>query len=558
MPTAATLKRNKFLTITHPVYDECVEEWTRNEKLYIGGPTVVDEELIRFDWEKIDGERARARKATAVYLNYSERYCDITTGHIFRQRPTPEDTLDFGGLGEVPRTRNQRTPSPAELIYYNADGLGRDGSQWDGYWQAVTNMAIVTGHRWVYVEGPPEAPKNRQEELNGKRPYLTDYSPRAVTNWHYENGQLAFAVIRRSMRKPRIVRGVFSGNLPTIEYLLLTREGFVDFGEAYAGGGWFRFDAEGELDDFDIGWDATNGEIPLTALYYQRIRPQENMLRISRSGVTEIGNAAVLDMNMRSAADWDLWDTAGSAIALTGVDRDGYNLFMEIVRGGSRYAPLPTNEDTKRAPGVADIAMGATVAQAFATRIGQNKEYILELMMNEMQVSPDASGAARRTTWTDVRAPRLAGLAANVETTQNTVLPWLEGFWGEAAPSASTAWPREFDLIDPIAAGSLFFEMEATSGMKSATLGRKILVSAAKSSGFLGDDAEQKKVEAEYDESAKKAQAALDTAAQLGALMGGSRNNPGNQPRRSNVPTGDGRRRQNQPKRTPGSNTPTK
>lgn len=556
--TVRPLRRNKWLNVTSPIYDECVGEWARNEKLYFGGRTVIDTELILFDWELPNGPRAKARADSAVYTNYVDRFCDIMSGHIYRQRPTPEDTLDFGGLGDVPRVRNQRRPSPAELIYYNADGLGRDGSQWDPYWKSVTNMAIVTGHRWVYVEGPKDAPTSRLDEINGLRPYLTDYSPRAVTNWHYDNGQLAFAIVRRAVRRPRVDRGVLTGNLPEIEYLFLVREGFSDFGDAYADGGWFLFDKDGDLIDFgEDGWADTQGEIPMTPLYYQRVRPQENMHRMSRSGVTEIGNAAVLDMNLQSAANWDLWDAAASAMALAGVDKDGYNLFMEIIKSGSRYAPLQINEDTKAMPTVLDLAMGAAVAQAFATRIGQNKDQVLELMLNEIQVSPDASGAARQVTWTDVKAPRLSDLASNVETAQNAVLPWLEGMWGESAPSASTAWKREFDLIDPMASGALFFEMERTAGIKSATLDRKILVSVAKSSGFLGDDAEQQKVESEYDASAKKAEDAANAAAQLGALLGGSNNNPNNPPaNQSRVPRGDGRRQGNRGNRPPATNIP--
>src|SRR4051812_15027106 len=127
----------------------------------------------------------------------------------------------------------------------------------------------------------------------------------------------------------------------------------------------------------------------MVPLYYQRVRPQENLNRMSRPATTEIGNAAVLNMNMESAANFDLWDNAASAKALAGVDQDGYNLFMEIVRGGSRYAPLPMNEDTKTMPQVQDITMGSALAQAFATRLGQNKDHVVELMLNEIQTSPD-------------------------------------------------------------------------------------------------------------------------------------------------------------------------
>lgn len=545
--------RNSWLTVKSPMYEECVEEWERNERLILGGRDVVNSELILYDWEEVDGDRARGRKDSAMYTNFVDRFAEVMTGHIWRQRPTPEDTLDFGGLGEVRRERDLAKPTPAELIFYNADGLGRDGTQWDPYWQSVAKMAVATGHRWVYVEGPPEQPKSRADEINGMRPYLSDYSPRAVLNHHYERGQLAFAVIKRGVRSPKIVRGALQGNKPSTEYLLVTREGFSDYGETYAQGGWFLFDEEGNEIDREEGWVDTEGEIPLVPLYYDRVRPQEAMNRMSRSGTTELGAAAVLHMNLESAASWDLWDAAASAIALAGVDQEGYKLFIDIVKGGSRYAPLKMNEDSKTVPAVRDLSMGAAVAQAFKVRIEQVKETVVELMLNEIQVSPDASGSARRTSWTDVRSHKLSTFAANIETAQNAVLSWLEGMWGERGRSASVEWKREFDLIDPLASASLFFETENAAGVTSPTLKTKILVSVAKSIGFLGDDEEQQKVEAEYDKSAKQQEDAKEQLAQIGAQL----SSPSTGTPRLKVPNTDGRIRQNQTKRPPATKTRT-
>lgn len=555
LPRETIIKKNKWLTVTSPLYKNCYDEWVRNERLLFGGTDVVNEDLILFDWEMEGGDRHAARRDTAVYVNYPERYCEVTIGHIFRQRPSPEDTLDFGGLGEVRRKRVRNRPTPAELIFYNTDGLGRDGSQWDPYWASVSKMATATGHRWVYVEGPPEAPTTRRQEINGGlRPYLTDFSPRAVLNHHYENGQLAFAVIQRAVRRPRIERGLFRGNEPEVEYLLLTREGFNAFGANYENGGWFTFDAEGNLTDSEEGWDATEGEIPLVPLYYERVRPQERMLRMSRSGIVEIGNGAVLHMNLTSAASYDLWDRAASAIALLGASRDGYNLFMEVVAGGSRFAPVPMNEDTKTVPVLQDMSMGATVGGAFNARIESLEALIAEIMLNEVKTAPDASGTAIRTSWTDARAPRLSNMASNIETAQNAVLPWLEGMWGERAPSASVAWKREFDLIDPQASGSLFFEMENTAGISSPTMRTKIMVQVAKAIGFLGDDEEEGTVKAEYAKSAKAAEQAKDALTAASSLIGST--NPGTA-RRGRVPSNDGRRNVNKPKRTPATNVTT-
>lgn len=547
--------RNSWLTARSPIYEANVDEWERNELLLLGGREVVERELILFDWEEPNGDRARGRKDSAMYTNFVDRFAEVMTGHIFRQRPTPEDTLDFGGLGEVRRKRDLAKPTPAELIFYNADGLGQDGTQWDPYWQSVAKMAVATGHRWVYVEGPPEAPRNRADEIRGMRPYLADYSPRAVLNHHYERGQLAFAVIERGVRRPRIGRnGALMGNKAEKEYLLLTREGFNDFGETYAQGGWFLFDADGNEIDRLEGWEDTEGEIPFAPLYYERVRPQMDMNRMSRPGVTELGGAAVLHMNLESAASWDIWDAASSAIALAGVDQEGYQLFIDIVRGGSRYAPLKMNDDSKIVPQVRDLSMGAAVASAFQTRIDQIKATVVELMLNEIQVSPDASGSARRTSWTDVRSHKLATFAANIETCQNAVLPWLEGMWGERAHSASVEWKREFDLIDPLASASLFFETENAAGVTSATLKTKILVSTAKAIGFLGDDEEQQKVEAEYDKSSKQLEQQKELATQLGTALSAT---PASGTPKLKVPNSDGRRRQNQVARPPASKTRT-
>ncbi len=540
-------RRNAWLGQKHPIWEEGVEEWVRNEKLIQGGRQVVLDELITFDWELATGPHLTGRHATAVYYNFPDRFADITTGHLFRDAPLPDVTLDFGGLGRVSREKKTDTPSPAELLYYNTDGIGSDGSQWNPYWASVARMAMATGHRWCFLEGPPEEPGTVAREMAGMRPYLTDFSPIDVTNWQYSHGRLDWAIIRRSVRKPTLdARGRFQGNKPSTEILLLVREDCTDLGATYAEGGWWTFDAEGNERDHVAGWEENDGNPVFAPLYYDRVRPQENSTRMSRSGIFEIGQAAVLDMNLQSAANWDLWDSASSVKALAGVDKEGFNLFNEMVRAGNRYAPLPTNEDTKLVPHVEDVSTGALVQQAFDARILANKDMVLTLMLNEIQISPDASGAARRVGWTDVRAPRLAKFASEIETTQNIMLHGAEGSWKRAGAtverSASVQWPRAFDLIDKLQAGGLFLEMERMAGVSSPTLKAKVLVGAAQSVGLLGDDDEEKTVLAEYEKSAEDAAKAQ---AQLGAVLGGSTNNPANPPRKSPASNQDGRRQVN-------------
>lgn len=510
------MRSRRWLTVTHPIYDACKDEWARNERMMRGGTEALDE-LVLFDWELDDGPHVRARARQAVYHNFPDRFASMMVGHMMRQAPKIGGTLDFGSLGKVRRLRDAAKPKPAELLFYNTDGRGSDGSQWGEYWTQVCKYAIATGHRWVFVEGPPEAAEDRADEAAGARPIVTDLSPLSVTNWHYEDGMLAWAIIRRTVRRPRLEGDRFVGNKPELEYVLLTRAGVTAFGDEFADGGWFTFDKNGALTDFG-DYDATGGEIPLVPLYYERIRPQDGVPRMSRSGVTEIVNAAVLHMNLSSAASFDVWDAATSVTALRGVDEKGFNLFLEMVERGNRWAPLPVNEDTKQMPDVVDASMGAVIADVFAKRIGQVKSEVVELMLNEIQVSPDASGVARRVSWTDVRTPKLVVFAANTGTAQNAVLRWVEQMWGTAQgePSASVEWPSEFDLIDPQAVATGFFDMEKLAGVSSPTLKTKVMVLVAKANGFLGDDAEEVTVEREYRESAVAAQ---ERQAQLDALL---------------------------------------
>lgn len=544
-------RARKWLGETSPIWRANIDEWRRNELLMLGGPKVVEEKLITFPWELEEGPHFRGRKETAVYTNFPARFAAIMNGHLFRQAPRIGATLDFGALGKVSRKRPSATPTPAELLYYNADGVGQDGSQWDPWWMGTNRMAMATGHRWVYLEGPPEAPQNRADEIRGMRPFLTDFSPTVVTNHEYERGRLAFAVIQRAGRRPRLSRNGLRGNDLSTEFLVLVRDGYDGLGAEFRNGGWWIFNEHGERVSSEEGWEATEGEIPMAPLYYERVRPSEDITAMSRPATSEIGSAAVLDMNLRSAADWDLWDSASSVTALAGIDQAGFNLFMDMVKGGNRYAPLPISEDGSIVPKAEDLSTGAIVAQAFDLRIRENTERVLELMLNEVSVAPDASGAARRVQWTDVRAPRLASMASELETTQNFMLWCAERMWGRGdAGSASVEWRRDFDLIDPLAAGGLFFEMERTAGVSSPTLKSRMMVQIAKAINVLGDDAEEQTVLGEYEKSAKDA---ANAQSQLGALLGGATNGTP-RPGPTTAPRGDGRRREGRVGRGPSTN----
>lgn len=545
------MERNQWLTTEHPIYTACKETWSRNERRYRAGRG-IEPELIPFDWEVRDGEHHNARKGMLTYVNFMERYATMITGSIFEKvpQPKPNGKLDFGTLGEVSRTTNLNRPSNAELIYFNADGVGIDGSHWWNFWRREAKWATVTGHRWILVEGPPARPRNQEEEINGLRPFLTGFSPLSVPNWEYQSGRLTFAIIQRSTRRVKIVNDSMEGNSGEAEFLLVVRRGNTTFDAIVPGlsttGGWAVFDADGNLTARRGEWDSTRGEIPLFPLYYERVAPSDTEPAMSRTGQTEIGNGAVGYMNLASAADFDSWDAGTTVKALRGVDDAGFNLFVAKVRQGNRYAPLPPVQSgtSMLVPEVEDVSGGVQVAGMFDNRLRNKRKEILELMLSELKVSDDASGVARDASWTDTKAPRVSEFAGEIEAAINIALPFLEMMWGGriTQPRGSVELPREFKLIDPVDAGIEFLTTQQLSGAYSPTMTAKVMVNTARASGFLGDDEEEKKVRGEYEESAKLA-AEMKAAAFEADRNDASRNGPNNstpRPKSSSRPSTGG------------------
>jgi len=264
-------------------------------------------------------------------------------------------------------------------------------------------------------------------------------------------------------------------------------------------GGWVILSSDLEsIEDADT-YRVTGGEIPMVPLYYERQDPSEDDWAISRSGTEEVGNAAVSYMNLSSAADYDAWDAGSSAIGLSGLDETGYNLAMGILKKGSKYFPLQRTADATQNPEIHDASLGAVTEQVFTGRLSMKDKEVLQLMANEMQSAPYASGTSKQMTWTDTRAPRLTFFASEVETAQNACIRWLEQYWGKREPSGVVHWTKKFDLLGQEEVSKMFFEMQAQAGIHSRTLDRKILVAFASRNGFILDDAEKQKITDEFD-----------------------------------------------------------
>lgn len=533
---------NDFLASTHPLYDARKLEWEANERRLRGGWHVLNE-LQRFDWETspragelglLPGEinprpnrddvpggydaHARsgahfvARRSRAVYLNFPDMFSTLLIGHVFRKSPIVDQGLSFGTLGEVTRPSTTSKPSRAELVYYNVDGVGNDGSQWTTWWTKVSKWASATGHRWVAVDAPAVKPVSLADEIAGRRPYLVHYSPLMVTNWHYEDGVLQFAIVKFPYRRPRMENGKLVDNQVQYGYRLMVRKGFDGFGGSYTGGGWWEFDTKNKLLPGRQGtWDATNGDIPMWPHFYER---DEEMF--SRSGLSELGNAAVAWMNLESAASFDAWDAATSLQFLLGVNAAAFNLAMDKIVDGSRYVPIPLDPEVKVSPQVHDGSTGAVTSQVFDERMNQIRLSVREIAGMEASGRPESSGESKRMGFAESKSPRLSLLASEIEGSQNTALHFLEQRFGNMTPTGAVTWPRDFEIVPIMDRIERVFDLEALSGYKSRTVGTKAMVAAVIEAGLVTDDDERKKIEGEYDTAAKERQ---DETTQLRTLQ---------------------------------------
>lgn len=531
-----------FLDNRHEIYDANVDRWVENERRLLGGDHVLPE-LRPFVWETLPtdlksdempeepGTHYTSRQSAATYLNFPEWYVLSMKGHLYRNRPQPGGGLSFGKLGEVRRVRDNALPTPAEMIYYNTDGVGVDGSQWDNFWLTAWCRSAATGHRWIFAEAPPQRPGDREREMLGARPYLIEWAPQQVTNWEITSGRLAFAIVRIPMRRSQLADQK-SGNTSNMGYLLLVRAGYDGLGDTYKAGGWWTFDAD-KNDLRNGNWQQTKGDIPLFPLFYERskgvipavtevpnalpraIKSTAAKPAMSRCGITELGQAAIAYMNLSSAADYDAWDAAASIRFLLGVDKDGFNLAASYWNNGHQAVPVPANEQGQ-IPQVVDGSTGSVTAEVFDKLLLRKLNEAEKLAIQEATGSPDASGEAKRLGFGELKAPRLANIASEIEQAQNIAIYFLELRWGNEQPSGSVQWPREFEIVDVVADIHKFFELERLSGYRSPTLGASLMVRAARESGHMTDDQDSKTIENEYTSSAQTAEkqrAALATIA---------------------------------------------
>jgi hypothetical protein len=566
----STQDERAFLDVKHPLYEEMAGIWCDNERRAEG--THVRQELWRFDWEtKFDpsaqglapyrgkiilpghelaaqisvrdvilshntelmpGEHYGRRQESAPYVNFMDTYADELVGGLMRERPTPTTGLDFGTLGEVRRKQDIDIPTKAELLYYNADGIGEDGSHWDTFWAMQLKQAMHTGYRWIFVEA-------KRQPIRASRTADPAVSGRLLASGCDELGlyrRPAFLRLHSFFRSASEDRREWSAGIQRqpARLLLDGAKGITDFGTEFAGGGWWMYGPDRQPMTDERGnplqgtWDKTNGQIPLIPLFYDK-HPRI----FGRPATSELGQCGIALMNIMSAADFDAWDSAGSVQAVRGSDEAGFNIFIKKVREGNRYAPLRGSVDDagkQIAATVQDLSTGAITADVFEKRINTILR-IVDRIKSQETFGTNTSGLSEQAGFMRGDANRLTLVAGNLETAQNGVISLTEQRAGNPKSRGSTTWPRKFSLIELTTAAQSVLQLCRIAGVDSPTLSSRVILASATEEGFIPDNEVRGTVESELLESADRKKQQQELSLQQSKLQTQQPDVPGDRSR---------------------------
>lgn len=507
-----------FLKSSHPIWDANHEEWERRERLLRGGVDVIAEELPKFAWEVDGDESHKQRQREAVYPGFGEAYVRTLIGHVLKDRPEADAGLQMGAMGEVKRAENVNEPSQAEQVFYNVNGTGGDGQQLWQWLASVFGRAGATGLRWVLVEAPSGMAASRSDELAGQRPYAVEFSPRSVTNWKFERGQLQWCVIKIRQDTRRVENGAFSGAANEEGTYLLVRVGVTSLGAEFAQGGWWKFDKDGN--QLDAGsWAKTQGEIPISlAVWEWETAPvDEEALPLARSATTALDNLSVGYMNLTSAWRSNAWRSAGGPDYLLGVDGESaWPIVKAQYEAGTGLIGVPLGRDNTTAPTLAHSSGALVNAQSFKAALDDMTAEAERMMVQQATSAPESSGASKEAGFTESKAPRLVMLSENMESFLNTLLRFFELRFGHPNPSAYVQMPRQFDLAPVEEDIKDFFDTFRRTSLRSATLETKAILQLGEAKGLV-DDKDREAIRGELTDSAR---ASVTAGAQEGNLFG--------------------------------------
>lgn len=525
-----------FLDSTHEVYDANRDLWLRNERRLRGGMEVIRHELERFDWEKKGGDHFDGRVRQATYVNFPRRMASTLVGQVASNAPEPDVGMTFGTLGEV--DEGDDVPSPATMLWRNVDAKGEASSQWRQWWSDVQERAMSTGHRWVLVEAPATDPTGRtvEDEIRGERPYAVEYSPLDVPNWQWSTNGLDWIIIALHDTSAFVENGEFkqSGRR---QYYVHFRQGYSDLDALapngtppFSAGGWWKFDDEGDVID-DGRYDATNGQIPVTPLFYRKAdegrsgvqreskvyiedRQDEARLRprMSHPGLTEIGQIAVSYMNLGSSGDHDAHEGGSRTVYLVGIGPGDHEKVVKQNEKGSRIIGVPSDSRGEK-PEIHDMA-AASASEAIEQRQDRKMKEARLTARDEFSFAPGDSGESKKAEFRQTRKPILVLAAENREEAEQNAIRFFEQRWDRSVnqPEGSVNWSQDFDLEQLISEIERVFTIVRKSGGRSPLLAGRLIRAAVRDAGLdsMFDEDEIDEVVGQIESSVERQEQATD------------------------------------------------
>ncbi len=507
-----------FLGHTLPLYDQHLQGWYREERRHFGGDAVL-EELAQ--WKGESAADLLVRQATAGYMPLPKNHTLTLTGHLSGQTPMP----NFGRLGNVRERSAIDRPSLAELLWYNVDGIGQDGSEFMPYFDAVNERAMATGYRWILVEMPslaqlrniresngrrPDGQVTMEDVLQGYRPYPVEYPPSAVPFWQMTNGRLDFAVIKINLPPENLVDESFEVTGGDEGFYLLVRRGFTGLGDGYAAGGWWKYDQDHtQVDTGD--WSQTLGQIPLFQFVGEPSTGTAQRPAIARSLTMELGQIAVGLMILRSARDYNIVQAAKSVNHVLGIDPEKHAQVLAQQDLGSLtvgYPPVMGPDGRVIIPSIWNSSAALLDSGAFESVIRASLEEAREIMVKQVTSTPDSSGRSKEAGFAEATSPLLARLAGTRQQAINTFLYFASLRFGIQQPTASVQIPRDFTLEPLVDDIDAMLSTLKRSWLRSPTWEKELLIRSGDERGLLPEDpAVRATIEAELTASATPTEA---------------------------------------------------
>jgi len=487
-----------ILASEHPVYKNQRSDWEMLERRMETGAAVIAKDLFPFEWEtkqEFGKAHFEQRKAEANYINFGKRMAEKFVGALSREAPQTGRGLDLDAFGDP-----EDITSAAYHVIHSIDSAGNDGAHMVSFFDAVQRAAMTTGHRWLYVDIPQiDGIPSLADEEAGIRPYVVEYSPLSVPDWYYQDGRLMYARIKMESRAPRLVNGEFKADSEE-RSLLLVAEGWGGFGDEFGGGGWWMFDKDKKLvvdgeREMRSPWTSTAGEIPLVPFFYERHKKH-----FSRSGLFEILQVSVAHLNIDSAGDHDAIKSGSRRLYFVGADPTQHGKIKEQHEAGSQGISIPANPVTGKVPTIWDTGM-SSANSGIEKRLERKAEYAAYIAMDELKLSPSASGVAREIQFWDTKSPRLALMARERGHGENAVLRFMAMRWGKDPNAVRVTWKEDYDIKPVVDDIREVFEVFDLAGMSSPSASAELGVQTLREKGLFGEDLEPDQVRSELEES---------------------------------------------------------